>query len=183
MYVIWDQVISLWLMSCNLSLSDVCTCISTSSYNVHSLAMAGMFTRLKGGASQALPRSVEPAPTKEDILSSLEQFGEHSVRSSKGTVHFLFANNSGFVCQCVCQKTVTFSKHAVQQVQKIEMRPWPWGFFFIWVSWVTVSRICWALWQASQSVCVAHTACLTSGMKVACSCHIENKVKKATGNC
>ena len=48
----------------------------------------------------------------------------------------------------------------------------------LWVSWVTVSRICCALWQASQSVCVAHTACLTSGMKVACSCHIENRSKR-----
>ncbi|XP_076456116.1 TBC1 domain family member 5-like isoform X2 [Babylonia areolata] len=42
-----------------------------------------MFTRLKGGASQATAKSAEPAPTKEDILSSLEQFGENAVRTNK----------------------------------------------------------------------------------------------------
>ncbi|KAL8570149.1 hypothetical protein ACOMHN_030946 [Nucella lapillus] len=42
-----------------------------------------MFTRLKGAASQAMSKSSETAPTKEDILSSLEQFGENAVRSSK----------------------------------------------------------------------------------------------------
>ncbi|XP_070175204.1 TBC1 domain family member 5-like isoform X2 [Littorina saxatilis] len=45
--------------------------------------MAGMFTRLKGGATPALPKNMEPAPTKEEILSSLEQFGENAVRNSK----------------------------------------------------------------------------------------------------
>ncbi|KAK7483590.1 hypothetical protein BaRGS_00025143, partial [Batillaria attramentaria] len=41
--------------------------------------MSSMFNRLKGGQPPASAKGAEPAPTKEDILTSLEQFGEYSV--------------------------------------------------------------------------------------------------------
>ena len=50
-----------------------------------------MFTRLKGGdrGGGGASKNVAPAPTKEDILSSIDQFSnENNVRSPKGITAF-----------------------------------------------------------------------------------------------
>ena len=98
-----------WVTWCT---SECALCITVHVLTVHSWTMAGMFTRLKGGSS--LTRSMEPAPTKEDILSSLEQFGEHGGRGGKGALQAVWSQqeNSGSKCLKVSEECCLSGQNA-----------------------------------------------------------------------